>query len=87
VGVTVVQSGRDHGVNAVGVAKNVIVPKAENPVAFALYGTGSVCIDCIAVLPSVNFDHELRSVACEIGNELADRHLSPKVRIWKGLPQ
>ena len=87
MGVLRVQGCVDCRQNTVRVAKHIVVPKAQHPVAFALDQLRSSGIDSFIMLPAVDLDNQPDAVACEVDDILAERDLSPEARAGEILPQ
>jgi hypothetical protein len=67
--------------NTVRIGENIIIPEPQHPIAFRLDQPSSLRVYFVAVLAAVAFDHQARSVACEIDDEMAKRHLAPEARL------
>jgi len=78
-----VQFAIDHGPNAIRVAEHLIVPKADDPIPFGFDQFRPLGVQSRIVLPSIDFDDEFRTVTCEIRDVIPDRHLFPKMPVWK----
>ena len=56
-GVTLEQGVGDHGGNTVRVAEHVMIPEAEEVVAFGFDQARAACVPLFSVLAAISFDH------------------------------
>ena len=71
------QSITDGRENTLGLLQHLVVPEAEDCVAFALQPGSSPRVSFSSVLPTVDFDDELPVEADEIDDVRTDRVLPP----------
>ena len=77
------QGGSDGLVNAVGIAKHIMVPESKHSIAFVFEDVRPRQVCRAGVLTSIDFDDQLAPMAREVGDKVPDRHLTTKVRVWK----
>ena len=65
--------------NATWIAEYLIVPKAYQPIPLSFDQPRPRGIQIRSMLPTVDLDHELRSMACKIGDVVPKRHLFAKM--------
>ena len=87
VGVTHAQGRIDYSVNPFAIAKYVIVPETNHPVSIRFHNRGTRSVGHGFVLPTVDLDDQLRSVAGKIRDKMADRNLMAEVEAGKMLAQ
>ena len=73
------QGGFDSRPNAIRIAKHLIVPKPQHPISFALDDRRTRRVNFGCVLAAIHFDYQLRAMAYEIDDEMADRCLFSKM--------
>jgi hypothetical protein len=83
VGVAFKQAASHGARDTIGIAQNLIVPKADHAIAFCLDHSCSYLIPSPAVLASINLDHKSSPMAAKIDDEIADRHLPSEPGLWK----
>lgn len=87
MGVTLAQ-GRIYGdPNSIGIAQHVIIPEANNLVAFLIQSGSAQSIDFSRVLAPVDLDDQLCLVARKISDEMSDWDLSPEMMFREALPK
>ena len=57
----------DDLVDSFRATKHVVVPEAEDTIAFGFNQPRSLGIHLLVVLPAVTFDHQFRAMAGEVG--------------------
>jgi hypothetical protein len=57
-----------------------MIPEANDAVSFPLNQCRTPCIPARLVLASIDLDDQHCPMACEIGDEMSDRYLTPKSR-------
>jgi hypothetical protein len=77
----------DHHPDTIGIAKHLIVPKAENAITLILDHLSPTLIRPFAVLASIDFDDELGPMASKIGDEVSDRYLPPEMVTAEAIAQ
>lgn len=69
--------------DALGVFQDVVVSEAEDAVAEVFDRCGSVPVDILIVLAAVEFDHEMRVAAGEVGDVLSNRELADELGVFE----
>lgn len=64
-----------------------MIPESENAIPFAGQDSRSLIVIRAAMLPTIHFDDQFRSVAGEVGDEMTDRDLSAEMPIGKRFPE
>ena len=77
----------DDRMNAVCIAKHIVIPEAEQPIAFRFDQSGPFGVGRSIVLAAVAFDHQPRAMACEVDDKTPKRHLTTKSSLREGLPE
>ncbi len=72
------QSVGNRVMNSISIAKHLIVPEAQHSMAFAFDHRRALRVRFRAMLPAINLDDELCTVAGKICDEMSDWHLPPK---------
>jgi hypothetical protein len=73
----------DRNGNAIGISEHVVVPEAEDAVAFSLYDPGSRSILVAAMLSAIYLDDDLVPMARKVGDEITDRYLEAEAGVRK----
>lgn len=87
MGVICVQRTADDHQDTLTIAKHLIVPKAQYPIALSLDYGSALLVGFKRMLAPVDLQHEPFPMACEVNNELPQRHLPPKLRLREVLSQ
>src|ERR1700712_2054800 len=87
MGVALVQSLRQRNRNAIGICEHVVIPEADDAIAFGLHRNRPIAIRLLAMLPAIDLDDQSRPVTAEIGEKAADRHLATKAHLGEMLAQ
>jgi hypothetical protein len=85
VGVAFEQSRCNHRMHPFRIAKHVVIPEADNAIPLRLDEPRPLGIHCFVVLAAVTFDHQASTMACEVHDIAAERHLPAKSSLGKGL--
>lgn len=83
----VVQRGCNYRVNAIGIAEHLVVPEANDSIAFIFDDFGAFGVGIGSMLPAVDLDDELCRMAREIDDETPQRYLLPPVELRKREPK
>ena len=73
--------------NAVCIAKHIVIPEAEQPIAFRFDQSGPFGVGRSIVLAAVAFDHQPRAMACEVDDKTPKRHLTTKSSLRERLAE
>ena len=77
----------DHGPYSIAIAEHVVIPETNDAITFLFDGPSARAVDCLIVLAAIRFDDEPCAVACEIRNEVTDRHLTAEMLFGKTFAQ
>jgi len=73
--------------NGIRIAKHLIVPEANDAVAFILDDRCASCVGFLAVLAAIDLDDQFRSMAGKVGDEMPDWNLSAKMMLAESLAE
>ena len=72
---------------ALFILQHLVVPETEDAITFGFDGQCTRMIPLDRVLPAIDFNHDPKSMAGEIGNVVAQRNLPTKARFGELLPE
>lgn len=75
----------DH--TALIIAQHLIVPEAQDTIAFRFQNLRPGCVAFRGVLAAIDFDDDPVMMACEIGNVVADGNLATETGVGEELAQ
>jgi hypothetical protein len=78
VGVRCEQRADDFGCHAFRIAEHIIVPEAQDAIAFEFDGARAILFGIFPVLTAVHLDNQASPVAGEIDDVIADWDLATK---------
>ena len=73
--------------HTIGVAEHIVVPEANDSIAFGFDELSALTIRWTAMLAAVDFDHQSRLVTGEISDEASNWNLAPEALGRKVLPK
>jgi hypothetical protein len=85
--VIVAQRRIDRRPDAVRIAQDLVIPKTNDAITFALEDCGPGRIDLRFVLPTIDLDNDFRSMACKVRDEVPDRNLASEMMLAECLSQ
>ena len=83
MGVAAEQSVSDSRIDPLPVAGHVVIPEAQNAVAFLLDQPGSPGVPRFAMLASVDLYDHTHPMTCKVGDETSERDLAAKASFRK----
>ena len=76
--------GQSHTVR---IAKDIVVPEAKNSISFGGNHPIAMPIPIGAVLTTIRFDHQTRTMAGKVSKEMSNRNLAPKAPFGKAIAE
>jgi hypothetical protein len=85
--VSFAQGAIDHRPDTIRIAEHFVIPEANNAISLILNDCRACRVHSLIVLAAIDFDHELRSVTCEISDEVSQCNLFAEVMLGEAFAQ